>query len=172
MNKMDMTEGLSELPKEDKAKIMEAQQSLLDEPVAIVGLCKQFGVTAAKDDDLPRSVCGLIRKNKDGSFDIFYNGRDSITRQRFTVAHELAHFLLHKRDLVSEEYPENVFFRGGLSNKKEREANRLAAKILMPGGAIDRYTQGRKALSLRDMAATFGVSPQAMAIRMGIPLDF
>ena len=171
MNKMDIPRELSELPEEDAAKIMEAQQSLLGEPVAIVGLCKQFGVTATKDDDMERSVCGLIRKNKGGSFHILYNGRDSITRQRFTVAHELAHFLLHKHDL-GDEYPENVFFRGGLSNKKEIEANRLAAKILMPGDAIDRYTLGRKSLSLHDMAATFGVSPQAMAIRMGIPLDF
>ena len=167
---MSNTNELKELTLEEREKIVEAQKSLLDEPVAIVRLCGQFGVTATRDDGLPDAISGSIRKGTDGAFAISYNGNDAITRQRFTVAHELAHYLLH-RDYLSDDNPENVLFRGKLSNKKEIEANRLAAKILMPANAIDNYIQDEKAFSIRDMAATFGVSPQAMSIRLGIPLD-
>ena len=167
---MSSMNELREVTLEEREKIVEAQKSLLGEPVAIVRLCGQFGVIATKDDDLPEEISGSIRKDAKGAFAISYNGNDSITRQRFTVAHELAHYLLH-RNYLDDDNPENVLFRGKLSNKKEIEANRLAAKILMPANAIDTYTRGEKAFSIRNMAATFGVSPQAMSIRLGIPLD-
>ena len=167
---MNETGETRELSLDDQLKIAEAQKSLLGEPVAIVGLCRAFGVEATRRDDLPKEVSGCILKDENGEFTISYNGTDSITRQRFTVAHELAHYLLH-RDYLGTEYPENVLFRGGLPNKKEKEANRLAARILMPNEAIDDYIQGEKAFSIWNMAKTFGVSPQAMSIRMGIPLD-
>ena len=167
---MNETSETRKLTADDEAKIAEAQKSLLDEPVAIAGLCRQFGLSVTGKDDFPDGDSGSICKNADGTFAIFYDSHDSHTRQRFTVAHELAHYLLH-RELLGDEYPENILFRGGLSNKQEIEANRLAAKILMPGDAIDCYTKGRKVLSIHDMAKTFGVSPQAMSIRLGIPLD-
>ena len=167
---MNETSETRKLTADDKAKIAETQKSLLDEPVAIVGLCRQFGLSVARKDDFPDGDSGSICKNADGTFAIFYDGHDSPTRQRFTVAHELAHYLLH-RDSLGDEYPENILFRGGLSNKQETEANWLAAQILMPDDAIDCYTRGRKTLSIQDMARTFGVSPQAMSIRLGIPLD-
>ena len=164
-----MNEQLSE---EVRKKIEEAQKSLPDEPVAIVALCRQFGVPAIKMHDLPKGVSGCIRRNlKDDSYEIFYNGNEPMTRQRFTVAHELAHYLLHKKELA-DEHSENIMLRGsGLSNRQETEANELAADILMPSEAVDHYTSTRKGFSLSDMAKDFGVSAQAMSIRLRIPLE-
>ena len=159
------------LSEEARNKIEEAQKSLPDEPVAIVALCRQFGVPAIKKHDLPAGVSGCIRRNADGSYEIFYNGNEPITRQRFTVAHELAHYLLHKEQLA-DEHSENIMLRGsGLSNRQETEANELAADILMPSEAVDHYIKTHKGFSLSDMAKDFGVSAQAMSIRLRIPLE-
>ena len=162
-----MIEALSP---EAKGKIEEAQKSLPGRPVAIVGLCKQFGVVAAKKSDLPDGVSGCIRRETDGTYNIFYRDDEPITRQRFTVAHELAHYLLH-RNVLEDEHSENIMLRGGLSNAEEIEANKLAAEILMPLKAMDDYIEAQKGFSIRDMAKVFGVSSQAMSIRLGIPLD-
>ena len=151
-------------------EIQEAQKSLLDKPVAIVRLCKQFGVVAAKKSDLPDGVSGCIRRETDGAYNIFYRDDEPITRQRFTVAHELAHYLLH-RDVLEDEHSENIMLRGELSNAEEIAANQLAAEILMPLKAMDDYIEAQKGFSIRDMAKVFGVSSQAMSIRLGIPLD-
>ena len=150
-------------------KILEAQESLPESPVEIYGLCKRVGVPAENRPDMPRSLSGFILK-EDGAFRIFCNGNHPETRRRFTAAHELAHYLLH-RDELGDKYPENILLRGGLPNKLEMEANRLAAEILMPNEAIDRYTADRDTLSIVKMARTFGVSPAAMSIRLGIPMD-
>ena len=162
---------IDKLEKDEQAKIADAQRSLLGEPVAIVRLCRDFGIRVAEADDLPKDTSGFIRKNDNGTFDIGYNGKEPATRQRFTVAHELAHYLLH-RDLMTGAYPENVMLRSGrLTNKHETQANKLAAEILMPYAAIDEYIETRRGFSIVDMAKDFGVSASALAIRLGTPLD-
>ena len=152
-------------------KIMEAQQSLPGSPVDILGLCERIGVPTEKKMDMRATLSGYILRKPGNNFKIFYNGDHPNTRRRFTVAHELAHYLLH-RDELGEKYPENVLLRGGLPNKLEMEANRLGAEILMPNAAIDHYTAVRNgAMSIPEMAGIFDVSPAAMSIRLGIPMD-
>ena len=160
-------------------KITEAQQSLPESPVDIFGLCKRIGVPTKKRVDLEDNLSGYIIREPGDGFQIFYNGNHPRTRQRFTVAHELAHYLLHQKELSREKpenvlfYPENVLLRGGLPNRLEMEANRLGAKILMPDKAIDAYTAARDEaiISIPEMAGVFDVSPAAMSIRLGIPMD-
>ena len=47
-------------------------------------------------------MSGYIIRESGDDFQIFYNGNHPETRQRFTVAHELAHYLLHKPELSRE----------------------------------------------------------------------
>ena len=151
-------------------KITEAQQTLLESPVDIYGLCKRIGVPTERREDMPHSLSGFIYKKSEDELKIYYNGNHPETRQRFTVAHELAHYLLHRADL-GEEYPENILLRGGLSNELEMEANQLGAEILMPNKAIDDYTKRYNGVDIPKMAKLFGVSPEGVSIRLGIPLD-
>ena len=59
-------------------------------------------------------------------------------RRRFTIAHEIAHFLLH-RDKIGDQLSDDAMYRSSLSSDDERAANRLAADILMPMGLIQDY---------------------------------
>jgi Zn-dependent peptidase ImmA (M78 family)/transcriptional regulator with XRE-family HTH domain len=79
-------------------------------------------------------------------------------RQRFTVAHELCHFLLKDDDklIVDERLT-------GKSNI-ERRANAFAAHFLMPEKSLRRYLRSREPNEevTVELAYTFGVSLQAL----------
>lgn len=79
-------------------------------------------------------------------------------RQRFTVAHELCHFLLKDTDrlIVDERLT-------GRSNA-ERRANAFAAHFLMPRESVSRYLRNREPSEevITELVYTFGVSLQAM----------
>lgn len=80
-------------------------------------------------------------------------------RRRFTLAHELGHYLLHRGRAVY--YTCNSRTAGWM----EREANEYAAQVLMPAQLLARAWPEIR--SVRWMAKAFGVSSQAMEIRLG-----
>lgn len=103
----------------------------------------------------------------DSGYAIFVNATHNNLRQRFTIAHEIAHFILHK-DLIGDGLVDDALYRSGLSNKEEVAANKLAADILMPWHLINTaMSQGYNTVSA--LADIFVVSESAMAIRLGVP---
>ena len=90
------------------------------------------------------------------------------TRQRFTAAHELGHFVLH-RDQIGDRHEDNYLLRGkGLSSPIEIEANKFAADLLMPYLLIaHEIEQGCQ--TVEALAEKFRVSETAMSIRLGLP---
>jgi Zn-dependent peptidase ImmA (M78 family) len=70
----------------------------------------------------------------------FINKNQSQVRQRFSIAHELGHLLLHASSgsqlEASIHLDKHTFYRNPLSSKgideQEKEANRFAAELLMP----------------------------------------
>ena len=167
--KMSKALEVYHLTDQQKEAIEKSQQSLLDKPVDIVKLAKNLGIAKVVRSDLGEKISGMIEKRKEG-FVIITNEAEPKVRRRFTIAHELAHFLLHK-DQISDGITENTLYRGGLSNRCEVEANRLAADILMPLGKIEEYInrEGTAHVSLKGMADNFEVSISAMTVRLGIP---
>jgi len=138
-------------------------------PVNIVGLAEFLGVNVW-EDDLARPISGKLFIDKlnggKSGFSIVISKTESHPRKRFTVAHEIAHFILHRDDL-QDGIIEDALFRGALSNKKETEANQLAADILMPFHLIEKLmAQGTRTLS--ELADALEVSKSAMAIRLGV----
>jgi hypothetical protein len=135
-------------------------------------LLRRFGVTqpAVPVDDIARGLgvqllevlnpgwSGAV-KSSDTTAAIWVRKGDSPTRQRFTIAHELGHLLLHEPGV---EYRDDTF-RGG---PKEYQANVFAADLLMPLWMLDPVASkfGRHPAYL---AQIFGVSEQAMSIRLG-----
>ena len=95
-------------------------------------------------------------------------------RQRFSLAHELGHYLLHRLQQTVFIDSSTVFFRNGLSSEGtdfyEIEANIFAAELLMPREAI--YETVHQPLDAFDeralarLAMQFGVSTQALTIRL------
>ena len=92
-------------------------------------------------------------------------------RYRFTLAHELAHWLLHKEYIISAQN-EAAYIDGTHSNKMEKQADYFASAILMPVAIIKKYyysIHGKgysKFEVIADMAERFSVSKQAMQIKL------
>ena len=138
-------------------------------PVRVGALAQALGlkVVAAA---LPLNISGMIQPDDDGGFIIKVNRFEPKERQRFTIAHEIAHYLLH-RDRISAGVVDSVLYRSKLSSRLEAEANKLAADIIMPM----RQVQEKIALTpnkpsddlVSSLAETFKVSKQAMSIRTG-----
>lgn len=123
-------------------------------------------------DALPVGVSGMLLKdpkyNSPSGFVIFTEKTEAAVRQRFTAAHELGHFALHKH-LIGDGVQDNYLLRSDrLSSWVEVEANKYAADLLMPYDKIDEaMRQGIR--SPKALARAFGVSEIAMAIRLGLP---
>ncbi|GAB3832781.1 ImmA/IrrE family metallo-endopeptidase [Pontibacter rugosus] len=121
--------------------------------------------------DLGEDVSGVLLLDKDKSV-IGYNPNESGVRQRFTIAHELGHFELHRThsELFVDKQP---LFRNQDSStgefKKEKEANAFAAAILMPKHLVEREVKKLGFIneaSVKKLADIFYVSQQAMTIRL------
>ena len=91
------------------------------------------------------------------------NETDSEARRRFTIAHEIAHYVLH-RDLIGDSLVDNAMYRSSLADDYERQADSLAAKILLPADAV--RMAYRTTRSYAGLAAVFGVSTAAVRIRL------
>ena len=142
-------------------------------PVKTVSIAKELGlkVYRSKPKVWPSGLSGLLRKAPDDpkKFNIYVNGDHHVNRRRFTIAHEIAHFVLH-RDLIGGGISDDALYRSGLNNSIEAQANRLAADILMPWHLIDPYIE--KGISdIGALADAFEVSKSAMSIRMGFPYE-
>lgn len=141
-------------------------------PVPVGRLASDLGLTVSLASLTP-SISGLIEPSSDtpSGFRIRINRYEVDGRQRFTIAHEIAHFLLH-RDHIRSGIVDSVMYRSGLSSKREAEANRLAADIIMPYprllDELERLGGVRDEVSAAALARTFKVSLPAMKVRLGI----
>jgi hypothetical protein len=82
-------------------------------------------------------------------------------RQRFTIAHELGHLMLHP---VGQHFRDNDSFSG---DRREWQANAWAASLLMPLWMVEPYAVKLGAQASGRIAAHFGVSEEAMNITLG-----
>lgn len=93
------------------------------------------------------------------------NSCDTEQRQRFTLAHELAHYYLGHGDQIDRT--ENLYRN---SDKYlphlEREANQFAAEILMPRLAVNYMISHEKVFDIPELARAFDVSEIAMYYRL------
>jgi Zn-dependent peptidase ImmA (M78 family) len=148
-----------------KNAILKYQEKL---PVPVGLIAKELGIKVLKST-MPGSISGEIRE-VDGIVTIKVNRHDTKERQRFTIAHEIAHFLLHRERLVGG-ITDDVLYRSRLSDDLEREANRLGADIIMPASLIDATLAEFRREKLEDklklLAERAEVSLVAVKIRTG-----
>ena len=137
-------------------------------PVDVRGLARALGVPV-KAATLPPNISGEIRPDDEDGYIIRVSRHDSLGRQRFTVAHELAHYLLHRR-FIGTGITDDALYRSNQSDAIEAEANRLAADILMPAELVESRKKIIERMGVENvtesLAETFQVSPMAMTIRL------
>lgn len=142
-------------------------------PVKVGELASALGLDVRRAP-LPPKVSGLIQPsaNARSGFEVRVNKYEVPERQRFTVAHEIAHYLLH-RDAIGAGVVDNILYRSTLTSRKETEANKLAADIIMPAALVARELKRLGGLKHPDvvdeLAAAFRVSIPAMKVRLGLP---
>ncbi|XYK81801.1 MAG: ImmA/IrrE family metallo-endopeptidase [Labrenzia sp.] len=150
----------------DKAII----EPFLDQkPVPLGAMAKALGITV-KVSSLKPGESGLIEPFED-SYRIKINRHESRERQRFTLAHEIAHFLLHRQLIdASGGIRDNVLYRSGQQESVEFEANRLAAELVMPSRSIDQDLKKMQVPFseeiIEHLAKAWQVSKAAMEIKL------
>lgn len=167
---MNRSREWEQLP-EDRQSLIERLQVAPKVPLGEIA--KKLGLIV-RLSTLPANVSGEIRPDTTGQapagFVIRINRHESKARQRFTLAHEISHFLLHEQ-LIGNGIADNVLYRSSLSNKQEAEANRLAADLIMPWSILKSQARNRNELDdakLEEISNRIGVSKVALKIRFGI----
>lgn len=142
-----------------------------EQPIRLGALAEELELVV-KSSTLPVGISGEIKPSSEAGagFIIRVNRHEHKNRQRFTLAHELAHYFLHQDD-IGEGVQDNVLYRSHLSDKREAEANRLAADILMPWNVIEEKLRQYANLNLEEriekIASDLELSTTAVGIRLG-----
>lgn len=147
------------------------KEAIAEHPVRVGELAQKLGLDVFRSP-LPPKISGMIRPKVDGvGYEIRVNKYEVPERQRFTLAHEIAHFLLHKSD-IRAGVVDSVMYRSALTSRKEAEANRVAADIVMPMGAVRRELLALGGIPTeevaKELALRFKVSLPAMRVRLGL----
>ena len=105
-------------------------------PVDMIGMAKALNLRIV-EEELPDSISGKIERDWfNNDFYITVNSKHGENRKRFTIAHEIAHFILH-RDLIGDGITDNGLYRDErIGDTRERQANRYAATLLMPKNLV------------------------------------
>jgi len=134
-------------------------------PIPIEDIVNKYNIRISKAPSEEFSGI-LIRKENRALIGI--NDEEPINRQRFSIAHELGHFLLHKNKFAFVDYREKKDVL--IHNHKEREANIFAAAILMPEKPLKDDLKEKKyeitEYDVQELAHKYQVSYQAMQIRL------
>ena len=119
-------------------------------------------------------VYGMLYRDE-GQPVIGVNSSNHIHRQRFTVAHEIGHLLLHKGDeyIDTPKVHYRDFLSGLAIDNEEIEANGFAAELLMPREFLEKSLQviGKKKMDdpqkiIDKLSKEYKVSPQAAELRL------
>ena len=123
-------------------------------------------------------VSGMVHCDSNGGGTIGVNSEHSKTRQRFTIAHELGHLLLHADDEFHIDEKRPLARRDAISSQavdpREIEANQFAAELLMPESlvraSVDELVEDDPDVTVEDaidaLARTYRVSTLAMTHRL------
>jgi Zn-dependent peptidase ImmA (M78 family) len=145
-------------------------------PVDVKFLVQQEGIVI-REESLEDSVSGML-VIKDNQSVIVVNINHHPNRQRFTIAHELGHYFLHKNSANVFFDESLLFFRDEKSAQgikfQEIEANTFAAELLMPEQVMRERISQEPLDALDDveqsafgrLATEFQVSCQALTIRL------
>jgi hypothetical protein len=139
-------------------------------PVQMVPLATDLGLRVYRVMDWPNNISGRLYKSVEhggpSGFAIDVNGKHPEVRRRFTIAHEIAHFVLHRHHIGNGVYDDGLY-RSGLPNSIEVQANKGAAEILMPRHLIS-AAMNNGFSTPEKLAQAFHVSEAAMEIRLGL----
>lgn len=156
------------------------EQKIKESPVDVDAVAKALGATVIYSPSLNNDLSGMIFIEGDKTI-IGVNSVHHRNRQRFTIAHEIGHFLLHKNVNESNSIHVDGGFvqtwnRDGRSSQgqdaDEIEANRFAAELLMPTKFLEKDIAELGSIDMENdehlipLAAKYEVSLHALSLRL------
>jgi Zn-dependent peptidase ImmA (M78 family) len=159
---------------DDEARKLLRNSGVIRPPVPVGDLARFLNIDVRYSPGKEDVSGALIRDG--ASVVIAVNSAQHENRQRFTIAHEIGHFLLHKGTEVHFDDDFQVNYRNAVSseatNVDEIEANRFAAALLMPEEFLRRDLLRLKPNdrtidnSIHSLAVRYKVSTRAMELRL------
>lgn len=146
-------------------------------PIDVEHLAGSVGLRIIATDDLGADISGLL-VSRDGVASIAVRKTDPLVRRRFTIAHEIGHFVLRhymrRNELVHADEHAQVMYRSPRASEGldplEVQANQFAASLLMPSKLVREEAAKLQRPLFEDdvkvLAGQFKVSEQAMTIRL------
>lgn len=141
-------------------------------------IAKRLGIEVNQELTFDKIGLSGYITNQNGKVSIWVNPLDSEPRQRFTLAHELGHFIhdiLVEGKVEIKDTPQTMF-RSGQAHPCETRANKFAGMLLMPKDLVIQHTNNiisqsaNKSVPLSEavekLANIFGVSKPAMLVRL------
>jgi Zn-dependent peptidase ImmA (M78 family) len=161
-----------------RADLLLEQLRIDSVPVDVEAIAGAIGLPII-EDSLAEDVSGLLVSNDDGAL-VIIQISDQPVRKRFTIAHEIGHFVLRHQfqpgEHVHVDRGNYISQRGIRASEgvdaKEIQANHFAAALLMPTNLVAKEISQISRGPLHDnhvqlLAQRFNVSEQAMTIRLG-----
>lgn len=152
------------------------ETGLISTPVQVVAMAHFYGFSVY-ESELDENTSGMIVvndkpiKNFDTNRIIVVNSDHASTRKRFTIAHELGHYILKNRPqkcYAHRDSNENY-------SQEEKDANSFASALLMPEDDVRKYVNSYKGVAADDdidfvltlmVARKYDVSERAAEVRL------
>lgn len=159
---------------ESAARDILRKHNVVSAPVNVIDIAQKLGAKVIIKDTLDADLCGMLYR-EGGDIIIGVNGSHIQQRQRFTIAHEIGHLVMHSH-IINKVHVDRMFTeqlkrdkRASLGvDKIEIEANRFAAELLMPTELLMKAVDDRMDVEngLQKLAEDYKVSLQAMTIKL------
>lgn len=160
-----MDEAIDRNSLEEKAKqILRETEFFGIMPVDILQIANVYGIEVF-EASLDSLTSGFIKMTSNNNFEIVLRNSDSKERKRFTLAHEVAHFILHKHKFTANKMHIDRLNRDdNIDSKEEKEANYFAGALLMQEENVIKLLDAN--ISIHQMSEAFEVSESAMNSRI------
>lgn len=131
-------------------------------PVDVTGAASLLGLQIVYEQ-MADEMSGYL-ENRGGQWVVGVNALHAGVRQRFTIAHEIAHYVLHRKQQGT--FRDVIFMRrSSNATTMEREADTFAAELLMPENQLVQDIRSGM-VNVMMLAAKYNVSALAMKYRL------
>lgn len=170
INSIDITYLLKNTEEIAQSVLLRVFKDKITYPVDVNKIAENFDIpvyTQKLDDRL--AGCFISEAGKSA---IAINSKDSEVRQRFTLAHELGHFISYKfQEKVGSVFDERGVLASLGTDPEEIFANKFAAEILMPKKDFLKQIEESNG-DINKVSEYFKVSKHAIEIRVKTTIGY
>lgn len=173
MTKVDLMELADLVRPKDIANAIIKQNPHITGKVPLDEIAYETGIKDIQYKSLDKIEGALVANDEKSEGIIIVNNKSRPQRQRFTLGHELGHFLIHRHGSKMNCSLNDLMTKEGKANDSnqtiEAEANTFSANLLMPELLFKQSSMFKKKVpsipSIIDLSYLFDVSVQACANR-------